>query len=272
MTDIEKVVSRSQLYESGEENESDVSQDYVLPPPGFDFEIVDVEDEEPVMESDKSETKTTDITEDVELKDEEEKEEKVEFFNMFSSMGNESNLVKVNVKELIIEVNDDILKETDSNWDEFVEIRNKRPLSYYFQTDSDSTNNELISQVAVDGQTIHEWSKKFRILSNHRVIDLKKFNSRVNLYYKVKQGKTSKKNNRKSRMKRDAQIFKKERLDEWNKSLKRIEKDLLSKPVKEYTKKNPVRYTFAENGERQRCFDIPSLRSNNRSSKKAIKS
>lgn len=262
MVDIEKVISRSEIFDKEEQNRSSDSEVYALPPPGFDFEIVDIDD---VGDTEilNTETKSNDDGSQIE----QEPEEKVELFNMFSSLDSTSNLVKVKVDNIDAnDDNDNPVKYNDEEWDMMANGRNERPISYYFQSETDAVKLNDYTEVAVDGQTIYDWSEKFRIISNYKVINLKEFNSKVNLIYRPKHGKTSKKNNRKSRMRRDAQIFKKERLKNWKKSLKLIQQRLENIPTKDYTMKNPVKYVFQENGERKRI--IPTVNKKYNSSKK----
>lgn len=267
MMDVKHVISRSEIFEDESRNKTnlDSSQDYVLPPLGFDFEIVDVEDDS-AAEFSSSEQHRDDKIEEEKKK---AKDENVELFNMFSSLGNTSNLVKIKVDELKIEDEHQLEKLNDEEWDQLAKNRNKRPLSYYFQTKDDVSMREDCIKVAIEGRTIYDWNQKFRVLSDYKVIDLKKFNSRVDLCFKIKQEKNRKKNNRKSRMRRDAQIFKKERLINWNKSLERIMQNQQKIPVKDYTMKNPVKYVFQKDGKKILSFDMGPFKFKQRLSKKA---
>lgn len=249
MVEVEKVISRSELFDDEGNNEPSYSEIYTLPPPGFDFEIVDVDDQE-------GNTQTDEVTDDKEV------EEKVELFNMFSSSDNTSNLVKVKVDDFVSDdKNDNIIKYNDEEWDSLVKARNIRPMSYYFQSENDNSKVDDYLKVAVDGQTIHYWSEKFRIISNYKLMNLKEFNSKVNLVYRPKLSKKS--TLRKSRKRRDAQIFKKERLKNWKKSLDLIQQRIQTVTSKDYTRKDPVKVVFKENGETRRV--IQRSKNNSRS-------
>lgn len=234
MPDV-KTVSRSQLYESdGEDNARSDDQEYNYPPPGFDFEIVDVEEIRATEEAQngdagakREETNST-----------KEDEDKVEFFPLFStntnpddaslanSTGGTGRLVRIKVDD-IAEVDDE--KETgkvkDEEWDQIARERNesRRPLSFYYQaTDSNDGHNEMekYKAVAVDGDTVIQWSKQFRILTNYRVMDLKKYNATVDLYHKIDRSpRNGKSKKRAGKKQRDAKIFRKERMKEWRQKL-----------------------------------------------------
>lgn len=234
MPDV-KTVSRSQLYESdGEDNARSDDQEYNYPPPGFDFEIVDVEEicaTEEAQNGDagakREETNST-----------KEDEDKVEFFPLFStntnpddaslanSTGGTGRLVRIKVDD-IAEVDDE--KETgkvkDEEWDQIARERNesRRPLSFYYQaTDSNDGHNEMekYKAVAVDGDTVIQWSKQFRILTNYRVMNLKKYNATVDLYHKIDRSpRNGKSKKRAGKKQRDAKIFRKERMKEWRQKL-----------------------------------------------------
>lgn len=234
MPDV-KTVSRSQLYESdGEDNARSDDQEYNYPPPGFDFEIVDVEEIRATEEAQngdagakREETNST-----------KEDEDKVEFFPLFStntnpddaslanSTGGTGRLVRIKVDD-IAEVDDE--KETgkvkDEEWDQIARERNesRRPLSFYYQaTDSNDGHNEMekYKAVAVDGDTVIQWSKQFRILTNYRVMNLKKYNATVDLYHKIDRSpRNGKSKKRAGKKQRDAKIFRKERMKEWRQKL-----------------------------------------------------
>lgn len=240
MSSFEKAVSRSQLYASDENNDvsdlsnSDNDQEYNLPPPGFDFEIVDIADNE--------DNEDNNEVSDTENKSGANKEigshdvadgEKVEFFPLFSTLGNTdsdsknlSNLVqiKVNTIEEIVGEETKNVKLTDSEWDDLAAQRNKsfRPLSYYLQLDPINDNElEKIQSVAVDGDTILKWNKEFAIKSNYKLIDLKEYNAKIDLYHKIEMPATDKSSKKRpSKRKRDAKIFKKERVKKWKSDLK----------------------------------------------------
>lgn len=234
MPDV-KTVSRSQLYESdGEDNARSDDQEYNYPPPGFDFEIVDVEEIRATEEAQngdagakREETNST-----------KEDEDKVEFFPLFStntnpddaslanSTGGTGRLVRIKVDD-IAEVDDE--KETgkvkDEEWDQIARERNesRRPLSFYYQaTDSNDGHNEMekYKAVAVDGDTVIQWSKQFRILTNYRVMNLKKYNATVDLYHKIDRSpRNGKSKKRAGKKQRDAKIFRKERMKDWRQKL-----------------------------------------------------
>lgn len=227
-----KTVSRSQLYQSGdEEGSSSDDQEYNNPPPGFDFEIVDVEDaaEEPEQNGNAE-------NQNIESQ---EKEEKIEFFPLFSTTegtnnststdgitGSAGGLVKIKIND-VTDVDYDSKqpeKVNDEEWDQIAKKRNesKRPLSFYYQATDSSENGktEEYKSVAVDGETVIQWSKDFRILTNYRVVDLQKFNATVDLYHKIENSaRNGKSRKRAGKKQRDGKIFKKERLKKWKQQL-----------------------------------------------------
>lgn len=241
MSDV-KTVSRSQLYESdGEDNARSDDQEYNYPPPGFDFEIVDVDDVDDVNVEEitaTEETQNGDSGAKREDTNSTKGEEKVEFFPLFStntnpddaslanSTGNTGGLVRIKVED-IAEVDDE--KETgkvkDEEWDQIARERNesRRPLSFYYHaTDSNDGHNEMekCKAVAVDGDTVIHWSKQFRILTNYKVMDLKKHNATVDLYHKIDRSpRNGKSKKRAGKKQRDAKIFRKERIKEWKQKL-----------------------------------------------------
>lgn len=250
-----KTVTRSQLYDSDTENENIEPSEYNLPPPGFDFEIVDIEDNyesESNSQNEEAKSETISKTELNENTTEGEKE-KVEFFPLFSMPANltnnsddknnndnsENGLVKIKVTDIedLDEYGNDG-KLNDKEWDETAKERNlsARPLDYYY-VETDSINDKKgYESVAVSGGTIIEWSTQFRVLSNYKVIDLKKYNSKIDLYHKSdsskRQGKSKKRDGKK---KRDAKIFKKERLHAWKQQLKEAKERAKSRKYKDYS-------------------------------------
>lgn len=235
MSDV-KTVSRSQLYESGgEDAASSDEQEYNCPPPGFDFEIVDVDDDvdadqPPAAEAGDAGDKTDDSTSLAKDGD-----DKVEYFPLFSttatpngasltnSSGTAGSLVRIKVDDLAdVDEEQEPGKVKDEEWDQIAKERNesRRPLSYYYHDGDGDDQVEKYKEVAVDGDTVIQWSKHFRILTNYRVKDLAKHNATVDLYHKIdrsaRDGKGKKRGGKKQR---DAKIFRKERLKEWKQKL-----------------------------------------------------
>lgn len=256
-----KTVSRSQLYNDSDDEQSSSSnnEDYTLPPPTFDFEIVDIDDHE-------EENRKEDNSDDEKV-EEGEKKDKVEFFPLFSTSStsnsnnepnnttptnnnnNNNGLVKIkvdNVDDIVDEVFDTLTSGNntankqikDEEWDQIAKERNKsaRPLNYYFQDENlKDENNAKYQSVAVDGDTIIQWSEKFRVISNYKVIDITKFNSKIDLYYRQTNEKNKvKKHNRSGKKKRDAKIFKKERIREWKQKLKDAKERAKRQNFKDY--------------------------------------
>ncbi|GME96676.1 unnamed protein product [[Candida] boidinii] len=198
----EKIVSRSDLFESSfsnRQNESesqsesesesgplnignDKSSEYVLPGYDFDFEIVDVDDEIP---------STNDVKEDINLdtehgsSDEKEESSKLEDkdtkgevakFRLFSV--NDEDKLKGEEDIVIITLND------KNNEDEkFLEEHNKRPDSYYFSKSTAELQSQYQS-AAISGDFILDYSKKLvdyasKHKNSYRLIDLDEHNNKI---------------------------------------------------------------------------------------------
>lgn len=252
----EKKVSRSQLFDNDNDNNvelNDNNEEYNLPPPGFDFEIVDIEDNDTDDKLKYVESKTKEKEEEI------EEEEKIEFFPLFSTSSSttttnhdnqestKTNLVKIKIDNNDDEVNtideiDTLLlgksNISDQDWDRMVNEFNldHRPLSYYYDnTDNDSNDKiQKYKSVAINGEDVIRLSQYFRIISDYKVINLKEYNSKIDLYYSIPKAKKS--NKRSSRKKRDAKIFKKERLQEWNSKLKEINECSKNMTIRDYSK------------------------------------
>lgn len=249
-------VSRAQLFNSDNDvNLNDDNHEYNLPPPGFDFEIVDIEDNDNIVD-DKLENKEDKTKE----KEEEIKEEgKIEFFPLFSTSSTttktndnqestKNNLVKIrldNDDKDSDEINTLLMDKStvnDQDWDRIVNEFNlsHRPLSYYYENTDKDSNDKIhkLKSVAINGEDIIKLSEYFRILTDYKVNNLKEYNSKIDLYYSISKSKKSK--NRNSRKKRDAKIFKKERLQDWNARLKQINENSKKMSIRDYSKDSKI--------------------------------
>lgn len=271
MSDL-KTVSRSQLFDddfnsnhNNDEltNSSDSEpQNYTLPPPGFDFEIVDVEDAEHSSNNDTTEVESGEYA----------KEEKVEYFPLFSTSNDtkedareaKPSLVKVKIDDVSVEEERDEFKSTkdqEKEWDDLVHQlnANARPLSYYFPTLGEDEHRKMES-MAVDGETILKWSKEFVVESKYKLIDLKEYNAKIDLYYKIDASR-KKSRKRPGKKKRDARIFRKERLEKWKKDLKLAQERARQRKYRElsnFTKEKPKKSFFGENTKRIRTVSRSS--------------
>ncbi|KAG0680662.1 hypothetical protein C6P40_004181 [Pichia californica] len=278
MSDL-KTISRSQLYESDHESNNDnddlnIDQEYNLPPPGFDFEIVDIDD---IEEKEDKEEKIEDEDEEA------EEDEKVEFFPLFSTSNQSndnnsinSNLVKVKmdidsdnneIDELITNI--DKNKFTDEEWDRIVLKlnSNNRNINYYYKNTNNNSIEEInkFKSVAVDGNTILKWNEQFRIISDYKLINLNEFNKKIEDQIKISNKNLIKSKKRGGKKKRDAKIFKKERLKIWKLKLKeakerskqRIYKDHSNKPIKSTKTK------FGDSFKKRNTISKNSLNNNN---------
>lgn len=277
MSDL-TAVSRAQLYDSEENLENgDSSQEYALPPPDFDFEIVDVEDD--IIDTEATPEDKKEAENISEQKEDDKETGTVEYFPLFSTSTNDdseskSQLVKVKV-DTVEEVED--RKHPDKNWDAIAAERNAnaRPLSYYFQEKSADEFTKVAS-VAVDGETILEWNKQFRIESDYKVIDLKKLNATIDLYNRSdssirNKDKTHKK--RAGKKKRDAKIFKKERLREWKIKLQQAKENAKKRKYKDYPKLDKFqskKTKFGDSFNKRRSNTVTKASTNNNSSCKPV--
>lgn len=239
-----KTVSRSELFNNSDDISDNSGTDAeILPPQGFDFDIVDIDDDDLRNNTDNevSDNKTKEsenAAENEEPKLKEKNDKNVTFFRMFSTnvssdaknddSGNIDNgLVKVIIDDVQDNNDDELLnpsnaKINDEEWDNIAKEINlkQRPLNYYYKPNN-LIDHEKFKLVAVDGDTILKWNKQFKILSDNNLINLNEFNSKIDLYYSSNnQLNNQKKTKRLSKKKRDAKIFKRERIKEWKKNLK----------------------------------------------------
>lgn len=225
-------VSRSQLYNNeNDQSLSDSNSDHILqennvsneyiPPIGFDFEIVEIEDTPLVEEEENKKEKDDNGNGDKE-------DEKIEYFPLFSTSSNaedhEDNKNKGLVRLKIDNLNNDDRDDgNNSDWDEYVKNQS-RPDSYYFSK-IDDTELKKILEVAVTGTQIYEWKEQFKKITDYRLLDLKKFNLSLKIQKINKDDNKNgtvnkpKKKKRSGRMKRIDKIDNKLKLEEWKKEL-----------------------------------------------------
>lgn len=249
----ERTVSRAQLYaDDNSDDDFDVRGDdentnineYAMPPPGFDFEIVDIDDNNNESNDESTKTAVSQDAEQEEAEDKEEgKEDKVEYFPLFSTVSKEQDddspsststtkLVRVKIDDNA-DVDVDSEKFDDLDYDKLVELQNARIRQERANKVTDiAAYREMIEQVAVDGNTIHEWSIQFKTPNTRRVIDLNEYNAQIDLYHKIEEvSKSSKAKSRPGKKKREAKIWKKIREKEWKQKLRdaqrkaKLEKD-----------------------------------------------
>lgn len=228
-------VSRSQLYndEENDQSQSDSNSGHSLqendkhaeyiPPIGFDFEIVDVEDI-PLVEVKENTNEGNDDNEN-----EDKEGEKTEYFPLFSTSSKTEdqgyNKNKGLVKLKIDNLNDDDRDDgNNSDWDEYVKNQ-ARPDSYYFSKIDDIELKKIL-EVAVTGAKIYEWKEQFKKVTDYRLLDLKKFNLSLKIQ-KVKKDDNKngtvdkpKKKKRSCKKKRMNKIDNKLKLKGWKKELK----------------------------------------------------
>lgn len=201
-------------------DEDNINNNYeITPPPGFDFEIVDI------VDGDDNKSDNNDSDKDSKNNDDTQNNKtKTEYFPLFSNseqikieLNNQDEIDNDNDDDYII--SNDITNLPSNKYDEIVNNHNSliKSKKSYFQQSHDLR----VNQVAVSGDEIYEWVNKFKILTNYRLIDLNKFNKQIDDWNSVSINKTTKikKRIRGGKKKREARIFRRERIAEWNKNL-----------------------------------------------------
>jgi hypothetical protein len=249
----ERTVSRAQLYDNSSDDnftnhpqsdssngdaDADVNEYTMMPPPGFDFEIVDVEDEpQEAEESSATENSRAEEKDQNGAMSSAEDEEHVEYFPLFSTTaGSSSDAAAPRLVRLKIDDNADVdvesVKFDDSDYDKLVEQHNARARR---QRESGITKivkipetydyAQMINEMAVDGNTIREWSVKFAVPSTRKLIDLKEYNAKIELYHKIEKAKKdAKRKSRPGKKQREAKMWKKLREKEWKQKLREAQR------------------------------------------------
>lgn len=249
----ERTVSRAQLYDNSSDDnftnhpqsdssnrdaDADVNEYTMMPPPGFDFEIVDVEDEPQEAEESSATEKSK-----AEEKDQDgaissaEDGEHVEYFPLFSTTaGSSSDAAAPRLVRLKIDDNADVdvesVKFDDADYDKLVEQHNARArrqrengITKIVKIPETYDYAQMINEMAVDGNTIREWSVKLAVPSTRKLIDLKEYNAKIELYHKIEKAKKdAKRKSRPGKKQREAKMWKKLREKEWKQKLREAQR------------------------------------------------